>query len=568
MKKMIFAHLAAFVLVSGCAREVLSPADTIVENTSILNFETGEYLQDHLVVVNQGVITEIVPASEKKKYSAAMIIDGANGYLIPGLSDAHVHLRGPEELKNYIRYGVTSVVNLSGNPSHLEMRELIAKGNLDGPKIFTAGPTLDGEQVTNPLFTSVTPDTASDVIEWINQQGYDFIKVYQQMEPETLSRIVTSANASGLITTGHISRETGVENTLTLGQKFVPHGEELAFEFFDEASGSYDRSGLKDLASLLRKSDVTVTPMINYLENIAPQALDLDAYLNSKQMKTVPASMKQSWDARQGYYSNRSEPEIYADQTRKLAAFVADLTFELHKEGVRLTLGTDAGFGGAVPGYSVHEELKSSVRAGLSPIEALKTATLNVSLLLKEAGVSDWQRGVIKEGYAADFLLLESDPLQDIENTRDISGVSLRGEWFDRTRLTKIEAELAQQQIERLPLVQAVEDFIVEGNADGLRSLVLQYLENGGTEALIVPENCIFLGYRYYYGGQRALAGEIYESCAAMSPNHAPLHIHIGRAKEASGDIAGAISAYRSGFEINPWYGNPEAAIKRLSEVQ
>ena len=568
MRKLSIAGslLSAAFAFSSCTNP--PKVDAIVENVSIINIETGEYLQDHILIIDDGVIIGAKPSDEKGNYEAISYIDGKNGFLMPALSDVHVHLQGAEELKTFIRYGVTTVFNMSGRALHLQLRESTASGAIIGPKIFTTGPTLDGEEVTNPLFTSVTVNSAPDIIEWIDAQGYDAIKVYQQIETERPAAVISAASARGMITTGHVSRSIGISGALEAGLKYVAHGEELAFPYFDEGSAAYDKSGLGDLAATLHHEGVTVTPMINYLENIAPQAVDLASYLASEPMQLVPAPMKQSWGERQGYYSGRNNPEQFAAQTRELVGFVSALTNALNSAGVPLVLGTDAGFGGAIPGYSAHQELQSLVRAGLTPIEALRTATLNVSSYLKDVGVKDWKQGRIKEGYAADFIILGSDPLDNISNTLDIQGVYTGGRWYNANDLANIETELKQNQIEQTPRVKEIETLIANGNVTDLRKLVAEFVADGGGTALIAPDNCIFLGYQYYYGGKRALAGEIYESCALMSPEHAPLQIHIARSKEAAGNVKDALAAYRKALSLNPWYGNPEAAIEQLQSSE
>ena len=280
----------------------------------------------------------------------------------------------------------------------------------------TAGPTLDGSTPTNPLFTSVTPETADEIVAWIADQGYDAVKVYQQVEAETLEAIVRSAESRGLITTGHVSRDLGVQGALDAGLRHIAHGEELAFESFDEEARRYDRSRIPELADLLSERGVTVTPMINYLEAVPDQVLALDAFLGSDPMNLVPAGMRLSFGPRQGWFSGRDEPAAFAEQMADVAGFVAELTAALNERGVRLILGTDAGFGGAIPGYGVHRELESLVSAGLSELEALHTATLNVGRFLQEIDPNRTPWGRIESGFSADLLLLGRNPLSD---TRD-----------------------------------------------------------------------------------------------------------------------------------------------------
>ncbi|MEM9385995.1 MAG: amidohydrolase family protein [Pseudomonadota bacterium] len=553
-------------LASFCLNPSSGPIDVelVVENVAIVDVRSGKHIEHHVLVVDDGVILDVVPEASAASYVAERIIDGAGGYLIPALGDVHVHLQSYAELKSYLRYGVTAVFNMSGRPEHLRMKASTSRGDVLGPRIFSVGPTLDGLEPTNPLFTAVTPDTADEIVAWIQAQGYDAIKVYQRIEQDALAAVVSSATARGMITTGHVSRLAGIDGSLAAGLRYIAHGEELAFPYYDSESRGYVPMGLPALARLLRVAGATVTPMVDYLESIPPQVLDLDGYLDQAPMQLVPAAVKLSWGERQGYYSNRRNPVQYVAQVRALAGFVGALTHVLQDEGVPLLLGTDASFGGAIPGYSVHQELLSLVRVGLTPLQALQAATINVGVYLNDSGVLDVAWGEIKAGYAADFVLLRRDPLADISATQDIAGVAKAGAWLGQLELANIESALRVEQDELYDKTHAVEAHIAEGDAAALRALVDAYRAPGVVDPLIHPDNCIFLGYRHYYGGRRALAGELYESCALMSPRHAPLWIHVARAREASGDEAGALEAYQTAESLNPWYGRPRQAVNRL----
>lgn len=247
-----------------------------------------------------------------------------------------------------------------------------------------------------------------------------------------------------------------------------------------------------------------------------------------------------------------------------VAGFVAELTAALDGRGVRLILGTDAGFGGAIPGYSVHQELRSLVRAGLSELAALQTATLNVGRYLHEldAGRTPWGR--IEPGFAADLLLVRQNPLEEISATEQIAGLALAGRWYGSDDLADLDRRLRARQAALMPHARAFEEALVGGDVEAARHVAASLPADLADEPLISPDNCIFLGYRHYYGGQRELAGRLYEVCAEMHPAAAPLWVHIARAREAGGDAEGAIDAYRRALDSSPWFGQPAEAIRRL----
>ena len=557
--------LTAFLLAACGRTEVLRPVDTIVRNVEIVNVSDGSTAVDHAVVVVDGRVIDIVDEGRVDEYTAEVIIDGGGNFLIPALADAHVHIQSAAELPLYIRYGIGIVVNMSGGPNHLKMREAVASGKILGPTIVTAGPTLDGDPPTNPLFVSVGPESAAEVVDWIAANGYDVVKIYQQMDLETLYATMRAARMLNLLATGHVSRRVGVNKSIEAGQRYMAHGEEVAFEFFNETTRRYDMNAVPELANQLSAAGVTVTPMLAYLENIPAQTRNLAEYLDADEMRVVPAAMRMSFDQRQGWFANREDPNGFIGQIESLAEFVATLTLALSERDATLILGTDAGFGGAIPGYSVHEELESLVDAGLAELDALQMATLTFGEYLQQIDPSRTPWGQIAPGYSASMVLVGTNPIDDIAATRDIRGVMVRGKWIDRDELMALEDAGIRRQGIRLPTARAFEDAVVAGDLDAARSALRSISDDLIADPLMTADNCIFLGYRHYYGGRRALAGQIYELCATMHPDSAPLWIHIARASESDKKDAVALDAYRRAQKLNPWYGNPGGAIDKLA---
>ena len=553
-------------LVAGCAdNEPQTSVDTLIHNVRVIDVVDGGVTANRSIVIDAGIILDVVSENARHRYVADHVIDGASNFVIPALGDVHVHLQSQAELENFVRYGVGLVVNMSGGRQHLDMRERVASHELLGPKIVTAGPTLDGDPPTNPLFTTVNPETVGEVVPWISNQGYDLVKIYQQMNVDTLSATIAAAGNQGLVVNGHVSRETGIDAALDAGQKYVAHGEELAFESFDEAARSYERGAVPVLADRLEQAGVTVTPMLAYLQNIPQQATDLLTYLSTDEMRAVPAAMRMSFDQRQGWYSNRDDPAGFAAQIDSLANFVATLAVALNERDVPLVLGTDAGFGGAIPGYSVHEELAALVDAGLTELSALQTATLRVGEYLDQIDPDGAPWGQIKPNHDASLVVLGANPLEDIAATRDIRGVMVGGRWLGESALAMLTTTLAERQRALLPLARAFEDALVAGQPEEARAIVESIPDAFAGDPLISADNCVFLGYRYYYGGDRPLAGRLYDVCVGMHPDSSALWIHIGRVRESEGETDAAIEAYRRARALNPWYGDPGAAIERLS---
>jgi imidazolonepropionase-like amidohydrolase len=159
---------------------------------------------------------------------------------------------------------------------------------------------------------------------------------------------------------------------------------------------------------------------------IPAQRENLDSVLNTPEMKRVPDALKFDWTPERNSY--RNIPLAALPGFRNQHALLRRLTLALHKAGVPLLMGTDALATAAVPpGVSAHDELQELVQSGLTPYEALRTATTNVARFLGQPN----EFGVIRPGARADLLLLDADPRAEIGATRRSAGVMLRGRWFD-----------------------------------------------------------------------------------------------------------------------------------------
>lgn len=165
---------------------------------------------------------------------------------------------------------------------------------------------------------------------------------------------------------------------------------------------------------------------------------------------------------------------------------------------------------------------------------------------------------------SADLLLLRANPLANISATEKIDGVVLAGRWHGPEELARLDGELRGRQAALLAPARAFEEALVGGDVEAARRALDSRPPGLESEPLVSADNCIFLGYRHYYGGRRELAGRLYELCARVHSQSAPLWVHIARARESGGDVEGAIDAYEKAQAANPWYGQPGEAIRRL----
>lgn len=437
-----------------------SQADYALVGANVIPMTDAGPLADQTVLVRDGRISAIGPRSELEVPATFRRIEAAGRYLIPGLTDAHVHLEhfiSPEVLKLFVANGITTVRNMDGRPYILEWRRAVESGAMLGPTIYTAGPILDGDPPTrddNTIVRNVTE--AAAVVEEQARAGYDFIKVYVGLSREVYDAVIASAQEYGLPVAGHVPRQVPLERVLEAGQASIEHLD--GYDELIEAEDSPHRDGwhwsklylampadsqkFEEAAQLTAEAGIWHVPTLVMQEKRAAPS-EMQTWLEAPELAYVPRDVTRHWDPDQWDRQTRdlldnfgpAEAEILErgelNRNRLVAA--------LHDARVGVLIGTDTPNPFVVPGFSVHEELRNFVEAGLSPHDALLAATRESARFLGEAD----QFGTIEVGKRADLILVDRDPTENIQNTTSIVGVMVHGAWLPARDLTTLLEEVA-----------------------------------------------------------------------------------------------------------------------------
>lgn len=418
-------------------------AETIAfANVNVIAMDRDEVRREQTVIVTDGVITAIAPTAELDIPEGARTIDGTGQYLIPGLADMHAHLglrlpgetASPQEIASdlslYLPHGVTTVRHMRGTPDILELRDRIRASELSGPRLIVAGPSLNASLPPDFGPRATTPEEAEAAVRGQAEAGYDLIKVHQELPPEAFDTVLEIANALGLPVAGHAQKSRPAAQSLRMDS--LEHMEEVTHLLgdksdFSEAAGTL--SAFQDGRAMVTPTLIVFETIHRYLNDddlaalfAAPETALAATYWHeamSPERNFFRQSMGENWANNHSYF-------------REEAARLATLTLQLHEANVPLMLGTDA-VGLVAPGISTHQELALLVEAGLTPFEALVTATVNPASWLGESET----RGRILPGMDADLVLLRENPLEDIAATRTIQGVMRRGVWHDRETLER-----------------------------------------------------------------------------------------------------------------------------------
>lgn len=412
-KFMLFIIVTSLLLLVACNdKEVTNvsqdsepskKATTIVfQNVNLITMTEDKVLENYSVVIKDGLITEIGKSQKVAIPKDAQIIEGKDKYLMPGLVDMHVHLwrySGEETL--YLVNGITSIRNMWGRPDLLRMREFNNR-RFVGLRIFTSGPIMDG---SNPIWIGSlvleTPEEARKAVISVQEQGYDEVKVYELLTEEVYEEIMKTADEIGIRVVGHVPRQVGLRKALELGQDSIEH-----------LSG-YSLENIENEAEMTAENKVWNTPTLAIV-HITREEHEIEG------LEYIKPEVIESW-------RDMKQKGVYVFNLEKRQQII----HTIHEKGGKLLAGTDANNPFVVPGFSLHSELEYLAGAGLTPYEALKTATYNPAEFLGQLD----KIGTVEEGKEADLILLSKNPLEDIKNTRTVEGTMARGVWLTKENL-------------------------------------------------------------------------------------------------------------------------------------
>lgn len=419
----------------------------VFTHVTIIDATGAPAQSDMTVVITGDRITGLGKTGKIRVPKGAQVVDGIGKFLIPGLWDMHVHLSITTEptLPAFIANGVTGVRDMGGDVSQIDgWRKSIAAGLLIGPRIVRAGPLVDGPKKTAMYRLTVnTPTEARQAVVSLKQQGVDFIKVHNRVPRDAYFALAEECRRQGITFVGHIPRGTSAEEASEAGQKSIEHTETLieaaAFQQGstakspEQALDTYTAERRQVLFALFVKNGTWYCPTLIEYNNFAfetdPSVLD-----DPRQKYLAPVT-KEYIEKFFPIPPRNTPVEQYAPR-RAIYQRLLGLVGEMQRAGVGILAGTDPPARGVFPGFSLHDELALLVRAGLTPMEALQAATRNPAKFL---GKLD-SFGTIEKGKIADLILLEANPLEDIKNTRRISGVVVGGRLLGASELQSMLA--------------------------------------------------------------------------------------------------------------------------------
>src|SRR5580704_7555752 len=455
--------VAISVGVASAQNDAAQSAPIAISHVTLINPATSAVEHDATVIIEGDHIDAVLIGAMVKLPGNTRLIDGHGKFLIPGLWDMHVHsafgdwFPGGRDiiLPLFIANGITGVRDMGGDILVLSAwRKQIAAGEIIGPRMVISGPMLDGylpdgKSLRFPSSIAVTtPASAVAAVDSLKSQGVDFIKVQSEVSDDAYHAAAVEAHKQGLPFVGHVPDRVRLEETVAAGQKSIEH----LMGIFEACSGEEDKfiSGKGDLKLMLTSHDEQKCDALVHLlaKSQTWQVPTLawqrgGTFLDQRDLKHQPLDkyVPAYWrDVTWRRFTDEMMPDLLKDPLALRQEYFArnlQMVGAMHRAGVPFLAGTDTAPGVyIIPGFSLHDELANFVEAGFTPMEALQTATSNPAIFFGVGG----SFGSVEPGKAADLVLLNANPLDDIRNTRKVNCVIANGHLFDRTALDQILA--------------------------------------------------------------------------------------------------------------------------------
>jgi imidazolonepropionase-like amidohydrolase len=385
---------------------------------NIVDVESGQTLNNQTIIIENGLIKEMGAAAAIKIPVNATIIHAEGKTILPGLWDMHSHFEQAEWGPAYLAAGVTTVRDCGNEFGYINaIKSAIDSHKGVGPNILKAG-IVDGPgDNALGIVRATTEEEAVRVVNMYKDNGFVQIKIYSSVKPPIVKAICTEAHRLGLTVTGHIPMGMTIQQGVEAGMDQVNHMQYV----YSVMKKNKDRSlNMEDSASIavlnfLKEHKTVIDPTIGVFELAFRNVRD-DITIMEPNYYTLPLPT-------QVLFKNTGMPESQAKLYKPVYDAMKELVKTLYDKGITIVAGTDMGF----PGYSVARELELYVEAGLTPLQAIQTATITPAQVMK----MDQQTGSIRVGKQADLVIINGDPLSNIRDIRNVSVVIKQGQQYD-----------------------------------------------------------------------------------------------------------------------------------------
>ena len=404
----------------------------VFKNVHIIDPASGAVTSNQSVVVEHDRIVRVGdPSAASSQTSDTMVIDAHGRYLSPGLTDMHVHSSSAASWLLDLSNGVTGVRDMAGFPWLLKIRENVSAGRTLAPSLAVAGPLINAFALEGYAVAIRSPLEGRRTVRQQAACGYDFIKVWNVVSRPVFDAVAEQAHLEGMDLVGHVPQGIPIRHAAESGMRTMEH---LKGFINDQTL----KRGETDYSAAV-SPNVWNTPTL-YAGRDYARGAEAQGYLAASEMRYVSLRRRNAW------IESLREPETPVGKLSAESRVLAkDIVRQLVAAHAHFLAGTDSeSYAFQVSGFALIEELHLLQDAGLSAVDALRSATTEAASAMREPA----EFGQVREGLRADLLLLDSNPLEDVVAFRQNRGVMARGFWLTRDKLDAALTTLAEVQSE------------------------------------------------------------------------------------------------------------------------
>lgn len=410
----------------------VSAQNLVITNVSLVPVSTNTVIVNMNVYITNGIIDKIVPGGTKLPFKDYKTIEGKGKFLMPGMYDMHGHLPDKNSVINLNDYlklqlaaGVTSVRSMRGDENQLKLRDSIAAHKKTGPELHVSFVFPDTDSL-------LTKDKIDAIVFDAKIKKFDFVKYLGGLNPKHIENLSAACYSYKIPLAGHAYNKS-LDESLNNDFASIEH-----FQSVLEAYGN-DPSAFDNIIARLKQKNTAICPTLSFYRIFSFSYNE--AELNDRNgMNIVSDKVKTAWqkEYNQAFISTKEQlkeefENKYTGVYKKRFEDFNKVLKQLADNKVLLLLSPDDGAYN-VPGFSMVEEMKLYKQAGLDNYQILKCATLNAAQFLGH----DKTAGTVEQGKRADLILLNANPLDNIENVKQIEGIVLNGEYYSQNQLLGI----------------------------------------------------------------------------------------------------------------------------------
>ncbi|WP_028595296.1 amidohydrolase family protein [Paenibacillus assamensis] len=430
----------------------------IIQDVTVVDVKTGKLTPKQSIVITGNKITRIDDSLDIDVPENARVIKASGKYVIPGLWDMHVHMEHfmDSAVPLLLANGVTGVREMGTSLNHVKLTQNMHNKGTLMPRIVYSGKVLNtfsNEHAPGHHFNLKTEAETREAVQLLKQYKVDHVKIYSNMPEKLYAAALDEAKKQQLPAAGHLPLTIRADKASNDGMKSFEHLHGMHIATASQQSRIFDQfikeaaTGLLD-KDHLRYYDYEIKAAAYYSARDSQKLYDIFKQNETYQVPTLvtmksvnkptpdqrikyvaPSIQKQWLTGMERTQSNKREVKLL----NQMVKINSDLIRKMNQAGVPIMAGSDATY--MMPnlyyGFSLHEELQLLVEAGLSPLQALQSATINPARYLD----NEENQGTVEEGKLAELVILDANPLTDIRNTTRIHAVVMNGHLIDQNKI-------------------------------------------------------------------------------------------------------------------------------------